>query len=47
MDVRRVVTGHDADGRAVFVSDTAVAPCGSSSWARAKAIRFTDALARS
>ena len=26
MDVRRVVTGHDADGKAVFVSDTAVAP---------------------
>ena len=24
MDVRRVVTGHDADGRAVFVSDEAV-----------------------
>jgi len=26
MDVRRVVTGHDADGRSVFVSDEAVAP---------------------
>lgn len=26
MDVRRVVTGHDADGKAVFVSDEAVAP---------------------
>ena len=26
MDVRRVVTGHDADGKAVFVSDTAVEP---------------------
>jgi mannose-6-phosphate isomerase-like protein (cupin superfamily) len=26
MDVRRVVTGHDADGKAVFVSDTALAP---------------------
>jgi mannose-6-phosphate isomerase-like protein (cupin superfamily) len=26
MDVRRVVTGHDADGKAVFVSDTQVAP---------------------
>lgn len=26
MDVRRVVTGHDADGRAVFVSDDVVAP---------------------
>jgi mannose-6-phosphate isomerase-like protein (cupin superfamily) len=26
MDVRRVVTGHDADGKAVFVSDTTVAP---------------------
>jgi mannose-6-phosphate isomerase-like protein (cupin superfamily) len=26
MDVRRVVTGHDADGRAVFVSDGPVAP---------------------
>jgi quercetin dioxygenase-like cupin family protein len=26
MDVRRVVTGHDADGKAVFVSDDAVAP---------------------
>lgn len=26
MDVRRVVTGHDADGKAVFVSDQAVAP---------------------
>ncbi len=26
MDVRRVVTGHDAEGKAVFVSDTAVAP---------------------
>lgn len=26
MDVRRVVTGHDADGKAVFVSDGAVAP---------------------
>lgn len=26
MDVRRVVTGHDADGRAVFVSDELVAP---------------------
>ena len=24
MAVRRVVTGHDADGKAVFVSDTAV-----------------------
>ena len=26
MDVRRVVTGHDADGKAVFVSDGTVAP---------------------
>ena len=26
MDVRRVVTGHDADGKAVFVSDSMVAP---------------------
>lgn len=26
MDVRRVVTGHDADGKAVFVSDGAVEP---------------------
>ena len=26
MDVRRVVTGHDDDGRAVFVSDGPVAP---------------------
>jgi mannose-6-phosphate isomerase-like protein (cupin superfamily) len=26
MDVRRVVTGHDAAGKAVFVSDDAVAP---------------------
>lgn len=26
MDVRRVVTGHDGDGKAVFVSDEAVAP---------------------
>jgi mannose-6-phosphate isomerase-like protein (cupin superfamily) len=26
MDVRRVVTGHDADGKAVFVSDEMVAP---------------------
>ncbi|MEO7573991.1 MAG: cupin domain-containing protein [Acidimicrobiales bacterium] len=26
MDVRRVVTGHDADGKAVFVSDEQVAP---------------------
>lgn len=26
MDVRRVVTGHDADGKAVFVSDEKVAP---------------------
>ena len=26
MHVRRVVTGHDADGKAVFVSDEAVAP---------------------
>ena len=26
MDVRRVVTGHDAQGKAVFVSDEAVAP---------------------
>lgn len=26
MDVRRVVTGHDDDGRAVFVSDEVVAP---------------------
>lgn len=26
MDVRRVVTGHDASGRAVFVSDERVAP---------------------
>jgi len=26
MDVRRVVTGHDADGQAVFVSDDLVAP---------------------
>jgi len=26
MDVRRVVTGHDAEGKAVFVSDEAVAP---------------------
>ena len=26
MDVRRVVTGHDADGKAVFVSDTTVQP---------------------
>ncbi len=26
MDVRRVVTGHDAGGKAVFVSDTTVAP---------------------
>jgi mannose-6-phosphate isomerase-like protein (cupin superfamily) len=26
MDVRRVVTGHDADGKAVFVSDGQVAP---------------------
>ncbi len=26
MDVRRVVTGHDTDGKAVFVSDEAVAP---------------------
>ena len=26
MDVRRVVTGHDTDGKAVFVSDERVAP---------------------
>jgi mannose-6-phosphate isomerase-like protein (cupin superfamily) len=26
MDVRRVVTGHDADGKAVFVGDEIVAP---------------------
>jgi mannose-6-phosphate isomerase-like protein (cupin superfamily) len=26
MDARRVVTGHDADGKAVFVSDEMVAP---------------------
>ena len=26
MDVRRVVTGHDADGKAIFVSDGQVAP---------------------
>ncbi|HEY9555197.1 MAG TPA: cupin domain-containing protein [Acidimicrobiales bacterium] len=26
MDVRRVVTGHDSDGKAIFVSDEAVAP---------------------
>src|SRR5689334_2752699 len=26
MDVRRVVTGHDADGKAVFASDERVAP---------------------
>lgn len=26
MDVRRVVTGHDASGKAIFVSDEAVAP---------------------
>ena len=26
MDVRRVVTGHDADGKAVFVGDEVVAP---------------------
>ena len=26
MDIRRVVTGHDADGKAVFVSDEQVAP---------------------
>ncbi len=26
MDVRRVVTGHDADGKAVFVTDGPVAP---------------------
>ena len=26
MDVRRVVTGHDGNGKAVFVSDEAVAP---------------------
>jgi mannose-6-phosphate isomerase-like protein (cupin superfamily) len=26
MDVRRVVTGHDADGKAVFVSDEQVTP---------------------
>jgi mannose-6-phosphate isomerase-like protein (cupin superfamily) len=26
MDVRRVVTGHDASGKAVFVSDSTVAP---------------------
>ncbi len=26
MDVRRVVTGHDADGKAIFVSDEQVAP---------------------
>jgi mannose-6-phosphate isomerase-like protein (cupin superfamily) len=26
VDVRRVVTGHDADGRAVFVDDSSVAP---------------------
>jgi mannose-6-phosphate isomerase-like protein (cupin superfamily) len=26
MDARRVVTGHDADGKAVFVSDEVVAP---------------------
>jgi mannose-6-phosphate isomerase-like protein (cupin superfamily) len=26
MDVRRVVTGHDASGKSVFVSDAAVAP---------------------
>jgi hypothetical protein len=26
MDVRRVVTGHDEAGRAVFVSDEQVAP---------------------
>ena len=26
MDVRRVVTGHDAEGRAVFVADEQVAP---------------------
>src|SRR5689334_15211381 len=26
MDVRRVVTGHDAAGKAVFVSDEAIAP---------------------
>ena len=26
MDVRRVVTGHDASGKSVFVSDEKVAP---------------------
>src|SRR3546814_12773270 len=26
MDARRVVTGHDSDGKAVFASDEAVAP---------------------
>ena len=26
MEIRRVATGHDADGKAVFVSDEAVAP---------------------
>jgi hypothetical protein len=26
MDVRRVVTGHDNNGKAVFVSDARVAP---------------------
>ncbi len=26
MDVRRVVTGHDAEGAAVFVTDEDVAP---------------------
>lgn len=26
MEVRRVVTGHDAEGKAVFVSDGPVAP---------------------
>ena len=30
MDVRRVVTGHDASGKSVFVSDEAVAPRGRS-----------------
>jgi hypothetical protein len=26
MDIRRVVTGHDASGKSVFVSDETVAP---------------------
>jgi hypothetical protein len=51
MDVRRVVTGHDAAGKAVFVSDEAVAPVSASLlpgnefhrlWGGDEAPRFPD-----